>query len=117
VRTDAVGSVLVQPWPELHHILTSATDKLTQQQILQRWPSEEDPPDRSTLSRWLKRAVAQGILCCSGIGYRGDPFVYWLPGREPLLWPGDNATEAEKQAWRDRCAEHYRRMREQPPSV
>jgi hypothetical protein len=95
VRTDAVGSVLVQPWPELHHLLANVTDKLTQQEILQRWPSEEDRPDRSTLSRWLKRATAQGVLCCSGIGYRGDPFLYWLPGREPLLWPGHNASEAD----------------------
>jgi hypothetical protein len=55
------------------------------------------------LSRWLKRATAQGILCCSGVGYRGDPFLYGLPGRESLLWPGDHASEAEKQAWRDRC--------------
>jgi hypothetical protein len=41
----------------------------------------------------------------------------WLPGREPLLWPGDGASEAEKQAWRDRCAEHWRAAREQPASL
>jgi hypothetical protein len=39
--------------------------------------------------------------------------VYWLPGREPLLWPGDAASEEQKQAWRDRCAEHWRTLREQ----
>jgi hypothetical protein len=98
----------------MQHILASATDKLTGQQILQRWPSEDDPSDRSTLSRWLKRATAQGILCRSGVGYRGDPFLYGLPGRESLLWPGGHASEAEKQAWRDRCAEHDRRLREKP---
>ncbi len=57
------------------------------------------------------------MICRSGIGYRVDPFRYWLPGREGLLWPGNNASEEEKQAWRDRCAEHYRNLREQPPSV
>jgi hypothetical protein len=114
VRTDAAGTPLVQTWPEVHYLLQSATDKLSQQAILERWPVEEDRPDRSTLSRWLKRATRQGLVCCSGSGYRSDPFLYWLPGREPLLWPGNNASEAEKQAWRDRCAAHYRSLREQP---
>jgi hypothetical protein len=59
-------------------------------------PVEEDPPDRPTLSRWLKRATRQRLICCEGTGYRGDGFRYWLPGREPLLWPGHNAGEAHK---------------------
>ena len=116
VRTDSAGAPLVQPWPEMQHILANASDRLTQQQILERWSGEEDPPDRSTLSRWLKRAARQGVVCRSGVGYRGDPFRYWLPGREGLLWPGDHASAEEKQAWRDRCAEHHRRLREQPPA-
>jgi hypothetical protein len=98
VRTDAGGSPLVQPWPEMHHILSQASDQLTQQTILERWPVEGDVPDRSTLSRWLKRATRQGLVCCCGTGYRKDPFLYWLPGREPLLWPGYHASEEEKQA-------------------
>jgi hypothetical protein len=117
VRTDAGGSPLVQPWPEMLHVLDNASDKLTQQKILERWPVEGEPPDRSTLSRWLKRATQQGVICCSGTGYRGDPFVYWLPGREGLLWPGDNTSEEEKQAWRNRCAEHHRTMQGQPAST
>jgi hypothetical protein len=117
VRTDAAGTPLVQAWPEVHHILQSASDKRSQQDILQRWPSEEDPPDRSTLSRWLKRATQQRLICCSGCGYRGDGFLYWLPGREPLLWPGNNASEEDKQAWRDRCTAHARSMCEQPASA
>jgi hypothetical protein len=40
------------------------------------------------------------------------PCRYWLPGREPLLWPGHYASEADKQAWRDRIADHHRRLRE-----
>jgi hypothetical protein len=70
--------------------------------------AEDDKPDRSTLSRWLKRATQQRLICCSGSGYRGDGSRYWLPGREPLLWPGDSASEADEQAWRDRCAAHSR---------
>jgi hypothetical protein len=65
------------------------------------------------LSRWLKRATQQGLICCEGNGYRGDGFRYWLAGREPLLWPGDSASEEEKEAWRERCAAHYRSLREQ----
>jgi hypothetical protein len=116
VRTDAAGTPLVQTWPEVHYILGKASDKLSQQAILERWPVEEDRPDRSTLSRWLKRATQQGLICRSGSGYRGDGFRYWLPGREPLLWPGDHASEADKQAWRDRCFAHARSLREPPAS-
>jgi hypothetical protein len=117
VRTDAAGTPLVQPWPEMQHILAGASDKLTQQMILERWPAEGDAPDRSTLSRWLRRAAQQGMICCSRRGYRSDPFLYWLLGREPLLWPGNNASEEEKEAWRDRCAEHYRSLRQQQAST
>lgn len=111
VRTDPTGTPLAQPWPELHAILAGAQDRLTQEKILLLWPREERP-DRSTLSRWLKRATQQGVVCCDGSGYRGDPFRYWLPGRESLLWPGQHASEAEKQAWRDRWAAHQRSLQE-----
>jgi hypothetical protein len=112
LRTNPSGKPIVQMWPALAMVLADATDKLGQQEILQRWPTEEGPPDRTTLSRWLKRAALQGLICCSGSGYRGDSFRYWLPGREPLLWPGHDASEADKQAWRDRIADHHRRLRE-----
>ncbi len=58
------------------------------------------------------RATEQGLILRSGSGYRRAAFRYWLPGREPLLWPGDRASEAEKQAWRDRLVEHERALRE-----
>ena len=88
--------------------MSTASDKFSQQEILERWPVEDVPPDRSTLSRWLVRATQQGLICRSVSGYRGDSFRYWLPGHEPLLWPGDRASEEEKQAWRERCAAHMR---------
>jgi len=117
VRTDAAGTILVETWPEVHRILANATDKLSHQAILERWPVEENRPNRSTLSRWLKRATQQRLICCSGSGNRGDALLYWLPGREPLLWPGHNASEAEKQAWRERCAAHVRSLFELPASA
>jgi hypothetical protein len=57
-------------------------------------------------------ATQQDLICCSGSGYRGDRFRYWLPGHEPLLWPGNNASEEEKQAWRERSAAHTRGLGE-----
>ena len=112
VRTNETGAPLVQTWPEVHYILSRAMHKFSQQEILERWPTEDGPPDRSTLSRWLKRATQQGLICCSGSGYRRDSFRYWLPGHEPLLWPGDRASEEEKQAWRERGAAHMRSLGE-----
>ena len=113
VRTDAAGTVLVSTWPAVHFVLVRATDRLTRDTILAQWPVDGDAPDRSTLQRWLNRATDQGLICRAGSGYRGDAFRFWLPGREPLLWPGDRASEAEKQAWRDRLAAHARASREQ----
>jgi hypothetical protein len=108
VRTDATGIPLVQSWPEVHDILDSAMEKLSQQEILEQWRGDGDAPDRSTLSRWLKRATQQGVICRTGDGCRGDGFRYWLPGHEALLWPGENASEAELQAWKARFAAHNR---------
>jgi len=87
-----------------------ATSSLLSKLSVKRLPGR--PPDRSTLSRWPKRATQQGLICCSGSGYRGDSFRYWLPGHEPLLWPGDRASEEEKQAWRERYAAHLRGLGE-----
>ena len=112
VRTDAAGAVLVSVWPEVQYILASATDKLHQQTILERWPEDGEPPDRSTLLRWLTRATRQGLIQRAGSGHRGDPFRYWLAEREPLLWPGNRASEEEKEAWRERLAAHARGLRD-----
>jgi molybdopterin-guanine dinucleotide biosynthesis protein len=109
VRTDAGGAAVVRMRPEIYYILSNASDKLRQETILEQWPTTDvDPPDRSTLLRWLTRATKQGLICRAGSGYRGDSYRYWLPGREPLLWPGDRASPAEKQAWRERCTAHAR---------
>ena len=61
-------------------------------------PGRRDLPDRSTLSRWLKRATQQGVICCAGSGYRGDGFRYWLPGRE--LFRGPVGLELARQGAR-----------------
>jgi hypothetical protein len=117
VRTDDAGKALVQTWPELHDQLAEAGKKLTLQGILEQWPEDLDPPDRSTLSRWLKRAADQGVILRSGSGLRGDPFHYWLQEREPFFWPGDDASEADKQAWKDRWSAYMRDLILPPKSA
>jgi hypothetical protein len=117
VRTDAGGSHLVQPWPEMHLILAHATDKPTPQATPQRRPVEADAPDPPTPSRGLKRATHQGVVRCSASGYRGDPLLYWLPGREGLPWPGDSAGAEERQPLRDRCAGQPRSVRQRMTSA
>jgi len=87
----------------LHDIFTTAYRKLTQQEILEWWPSEEEKPDRKTLARWLARAVQQKAICSEGAGHRGNPTRYWLAEREPLLFPGDGAAQAAIDAWKAKC--------------
>jgi hypothetical protein len=106
VRNDTAGTPVVGVWPEVHYILEHTDKKLTLHAILEQWPAaEHDPPERSTLSRWLKRAVQQGLVLREGTGYRDDPHRYWLSESELYLWPGRNAPYEEQQAWRLRCFE------------
>jgi len=115
VCTDETGMPLARNWQEVIWILADATHKLTQERILRELTllRDDDPPDRTTLLRWLKRATRQGLICQDGSGYRGDPFCYWLPGREPLLYPGDQASEEQKNAWRELLAAHRQAQRQQ----
>ena len=108
-----------KPWPEVDDILANASAKLDQRSILEHWPAECSRPNRSTLWRWLQRAVARGHLRSSGSGQRGDNFLYWLPSREPLLFPGPGASQEDKQAWKDRWTAESRRLFEQmaPPRI
>ncbi len=111
VRTDAAGAVFVSPWPEVLYILSNASDKLRQQKILEQWPEDRNPPNRTTLLRWLTRATEQGLIRRAGSGHKGNAFRYWLAEREPLLWPGDRASFEEQEAWRQRCTAHARAVR------
>ena len=104
VHADASTGPRVAPWPQLQDLLARAYRKLSQQDILDFWPKDEDQPDRSTLSRWLKRATKQNVICCTGAGRRGDGFRYWLPGREPFLFPGHDAAKEAIEEWKELCA-------------
>lgn len=107
VRTDEAGIPLVGAWPALEELLSGAMEKLTLQDILSRWPADTDTPNRTTLTRWLKRAANQGLVCRSGAGANGDAYRYWLHGREPFMFPGQVNAE-ELRAWKERCAAEVR---------
>ena len=54
--------MLVSTWPAGHYVLAAGTDKLTRDAILKYWPVDADPPDRSTMLRWLTRSTEQGLI-------------------------------------------------------
>jgi hypothetical protein len=114
VRTDAQGARLVGMWPAIEIVLQNTINRLTVDEILRDWPyADREPPSKKTLGRWLKRAVKQELVCRDGTGFRGSPHRYWLPGREPLLWPGNDASDAEKDAFRERLRVHRQALKEQ----
>jgi hypothetical protein len=69
-------------WDRLRLALEGASDKLTQQQLLQAWPPDDIPPSWTTLWRWLDRSVSSGLVLRQGAGRKDCPFRYWLPGQE-----------------------------------
>ncbi len=107
VREDA-GLARVPASTEAEHVLAHAHEKLTVEEILQWWPDTSTPPDRSTLSRCLNRAVQEGRILRDGLGHAGGPYRYWLPGREPLLFPGHDAGADAINAWKARCSAQMR---------
>jgi hypothetical protein len=77
----------VRHWESLRAVLAEAPLKLTRADIRRRWPGAQ-PPDKVSLSRWLERAVEQGLVMKDGRGLRNHPFRYWLPERE-AAWRQD----------------------------
>jgi hypothetical protein len=74
-----------QNWQRIRAVLWAAPARLTRQEIRRHWPADTEPPESSTLWRWLDRAVAQRVLLREGTGRKNDPFRYWLPGDEERL--------------------------------
>jgi hypothetical protein len=94
-----------QRWEEVEAILANAIVKMTHKEIVAQCPEDRDPPERSTLYRWLRAATQEGCLCCSGSGAQRDPYHYWLPARAPMLRPDPGASAPEMQAWNNRIME------------
>jgi len=83
-------------------ILASAYAKMTHMEIVEHWPEDRNPPERSTLYRWLRAATEEGRVSCDGSSARNDAYCYWLPDRAPMLRPDDGASKEEMQAWNER---------------
>jgi hypothetical protein len=71
-------------WRLLRAALAEAPRKLKRQEIYKHWPEGEARPPRTTLKRWLRQAVAQGLVAQDGEGTNEKPFRYWLPERVPV---------------------------------
>jgi hypothetical protein len=69
-------------WEPLRMVLEDAPQKLTRQDILDEWPPDFERPERTTLWRWLDRAVQSRMVLCEGSGRKADPFRYWLASTE-----------------------------------
>jgi hypothetical protein len=91
-KTSACAAVL-------RLVLEDTCDRLTQRQMLERWPEDFEKPDLGTLSRTLQRAVAEGWVRRQGTGRKNDPFRYWLPEREEMLYPGSAAGPEALARW------------------
>jgi hypothetical protein len=113
VHTDDVGAILVQKRPAVYHLLWHASNRLTQQELLDCWPVDGDPPDRSTLSRCLKRASEQGLIRSAGSGYRGDSYRDGLASANHTSGPA--TTRAKRKSKRGaNAAMRLRRPRVRP---
>jgi hypothetical protein len=80
-RGSFAEEAFTRHWKGLRAVLAQAPHKLNRSQILRRW-SGSQRPDKVTLSRWLVRAVNQGLLRKDGRGLANHPFRYWLLERE-----------------------------------
>jgi hypothetical protein len=69
-------------WRLVRMVLEDAPQKLTCADILSEWPPEEPKPHPVTLSRWLRRAVANKMVKCEGEGKKADPLRYWFKETE-----------------------------------
>jgi hypothetical protein len=86
----------------LRRVLESASERLTQKQILEEWPEDCDVPIRSTLSRTLKRGLQAETIKQKGRGIKSDPFLYWLAEKEESIRPDDDATPDEIARWEEK---------------
>jgi len=85
---DLQQDEFTQSWHVLRMVLEDARNELTRQEILNDWPNDYPAPDKTTLWRWLDRAVADGLVCQEGTGRKHDPFRYCLPGQQ-ARWQRD----------------------------
>jgi hypothetical protein len=89
-------------WSVVTIVLEAASERLTQQQILEQWPEHYTKPNITTVYRALRLAGIQGKVMQVGSGRRNDPYRFWLPGREDDFYPGLGAPREDIDRWYDR---------------
>jgi hypothetical protein len=76
-------------WEVLRGVLEDARQKLTRFDILDEWPDDFAKPHPVTLAKWLKVAVAAGLVQIEGTGRKADPYRYWMAATEER-WRKEN---------------------------
>jgi hypothetical protein len=65
-------------WPILSMVLEDAGQRPTRDGILKQWPVDFDKPSKSTLVRWLERALGEKLIERKGTGRGHDAYRYNL---------------------------------------
>jgi hypothetical protein len=74
-------------WPLVEHLLSHPPRKLSQPQLLHKWPKAGGLPNPALLDRCLKRAVSEGRVLQEGSGRRGEPVHYFIDGLDAAYEP------------------------------
>ncbi len=82
-RGEAAHDEFLDCWSRLHAVLLAARGKLTRRELAASWPDADGPPPpEASLRRYLKAALARGLLRSEGAGTKESPLRYWLPEAE-----------------------------------
>jgi len=88
-RGESAQDEFLESWSRLQLVLAAARGKLTRREIAASWPDADGPaPAETSLRRWLKAALARGLVRSEGGGTRESPLRYWLPEAEER-WNAD----------------------------
>jgi hypothetical protein len=82
VPEEPDASSFASGWPVLKAMLEDSRRAPTRQTLLEGWLEDFEKPSRSTLNRWLERAVKEKLIVRVGSGRQHDAFRYALPGQK-----------------------------------
>jgi hypothetical protein len=83
---DLFGQRFRDNWTIVEAMLKERRSAATHTELLMDWPAGHEPPPRSALYDWLKRAHAEKLVRREGHGRRLDPFRYRLPNADDAYW-------------------------------
>ena len=109
-RGGVADELFREHWEQLVAFFASAPDKLTRREVRALWPPGRESPSHTAVSRWLERAVVQGLLRRDGNGHRDAPFRYWVAAREAEWLKEQDPLERSRKADEAVLAEMRRAM-------